>query len=86
MSDKKIAPNVKEGLITVAFAKDELSTLASLMAIAMQTFGELAKQAASENKDTAFAVLSAREKLSAMYASKLSDALTIGEPDSKDYH
>ena len=82
----KRAPVSEKDLITIAFSREELSTLTSLLSISAQTFRDLADQAIIENKEGAYAVLYARQKLSAMYASKLSEALMIGEPESKDYH
>lgn len=84
--DNKLPAKALPETVTVVFSKEELQTLASLMSIAMGTFKDLADQALIEKRDNAFAVLSARQKLSALYVVKLSDALSIGEPESKTFH
>lgn len=86
MSEEQTTQSQNKDVITVSFTKEELSTLATLMAIASDAFKDLAEAALQEKKDTAFAILSARQKLSIIYASRLNDALTIGEPESKSIH
>lgn len=73
-------------IITVTFTREELSTLSGLLIVAMQTFRDQARQSAREENATNLAIYTAREKLSAIYANKLSDAASIGEPESKDIH
>lgn len=73
-------------IITVSFTREELSALSGLLIVAMQTFRDKAKQSAREENATNLAIYTAREKLSAIYANKLSDAAAIGEPESKDLH
>jgi hypothetical protein len=80
----KPAPNV--GAIEISFSKEELATFANLMSICAQTFENLAAQATKANESDAAIVLSARQKLSNMYAYKLLSSYGVGEPESRDVH
>jgi len=81
-----MSDDASNDIITLSFTRDELTTLSGLLIVAMQTFRDQAKQAAREENATNLAIYTAREKLSAIYANKISDAVTIGEPESKDIH
>lgn len=81
----KVQP-VAEGVITVAFSQEELTSLTHLMGVMAQTFESLAMQAAQLNDEATFTVLSARHKLSSAYATRLLQFLKLGEPSSRDVH
>ena len=70
----------------VAFSQEELSNLANLMSITAQTFETLALQAAQQNDESSFTVLSARNKLCRAYAARLLQFVRVGEPISRDFH
>jgi hypothetical protein len=72
--------------IEISFSKEELATFANLMSICAQTFENLAQQATKANEGDAALVLSARQKLSNMYAYKLLSSYSVGEPESRDVH
>ncbi len=72
--------------MSVALTPEELITFANLMSVTAKTFENLAMQAAKDNDDNAFTILSARYKLSSFYATKLAETLKIPEPISRDYH
>lgn len=81
---KPLAPAVDT--INVNLTTEELSTLANLMGVTAKVYENLAMQAAKDNDDSSFAILSARYKLSSMYANKLGDFCKIPEPYSRDLH
>lgn len=81
-----MSDDISNDVITVAFTREELSTLSSLLIVAMQTFREQAIKSSKEDNSTNYAIYTAREKLCALYAHRLADAATIGEPESKDIH
>lgn len=82
----KKAPEIEPGLVSVALSTEELLTFANLMSITAKTFENLAMQAAKDNDNNAFTIMSARYKLSSFYATKLAESLKIPEPVSRDYH
>jgi hypothetical protein len=73
-------------LINVAFTVEELDTFANLLAISAQTYQQLAAYAAQNNDEQSFGIHSARQKLSRMLATRLSNSSKIGEPTSRDIH
>jgi hypothetical protein len=79
-------PMPEAGMHNVCFSKDELTTLISLMNIASKTFEILALNCVKDGDDDTYNILSARQKLSSMYATRLSNSMTIGEPESRDFH
>jgi len=81
-----VVPPLPTGIVNIPFTREELATFASLMSICAQTFENLAIQAAAQNDDTASTVLSARHKLSNMYAARLIESFSMGEPESRDVH
>lgn len=82
----KSAPTVQVGTINLTMSKEELNTLINLMTISAKTFETLAIRAAQEDDKSSFDVFAARQKLSNLYVSRLVASMTIGEPDSREYH
>jgi hypothetical protein len=73
-------------IINVAFTVEELDTFANLLAISASTYQQLASYAAQQNDEASFGIHSARQKLSYMLATRLSNSSKIGEPTSRDLH
>lgn len=82
----KKAPSLEEGLISVSFTPEELRNFLNLMSITARTFENLALQAAEQNDEKTYTVLSARYKLSNAYAVRLMQFAKVGEPTSRDFH
>jgi hypothetical protein len=83
---RKVAPGVPPGLVSIAMLPNDLATLTNLMSICAQAFEEQALQAAQANDEQKYAVLSARHKLSSMFADRFVEFCRMGEPESRDMH
>lgn len=84
--ERKIAPPISEGLVSIAMLPSDLATLTNLMTICAQSFEEQALAAAQENNEQKYAILAARQKLSSMFASKFVEFCKMPEPQSRDLH
>lgn len=77
---------VEPNFISVSLSKEELATLTNLLGVTAKTFENLALQAASQNDEESYQILSARYKLSNHFASKLIDFFKMPEPISREIH
>ena len=77
---------IEENTVNVALSQADLETFINLMTVCSQTFEALALQAAQEKDMASFDVLSARHKLSFVFANKLAEFNSVGEPTSRDLH
>lgn len=82
----RVAPEISEGLISLAMTKEDMRTFANLLSITARTFERLALQAAEKNDEATFTLLQARHKLSFLFAEKLIEACRMPEPVSRDFH
>lgn len=80
------APEIEEGLISVAFTPEDLRVFANLMSITAKTFEKLAMDAAQGNDEAAFAVLQSRHRLCSLLANKFISSCRMPEPISRDFH
>jgi hypothetical protein len=86
IEERKVAPPINPGLVSIAMLPNDLATLTSLMGICAKIFEEQAMLAAQANDEPRYAILAARQKLSAMFANKLVEFCNMGEPESRDIH
>lgn len=86
VEERVIIPPVSEGLVSIAMVASDLATLTNLMTICAQTFEDQARLAAQENNEQMYAIFSARQKLSTMFADRFIEFSSIGEPESRDVH
>jgi|SRR5665213_748500 len=84
--DEHMAPTISEGLVSIAMLPTDLITLTNLMVVCAKTFEDQAVVAASQNDEQNYLVLSARHKLSSMFASRFVEFCSMGEPESRDMH
>lgn len=82
----KQAPPISPGLISIAMLPNDLATLTNLMSICAKIFEEQALLALQEQDEQKFAILSARHKMSTMFADRLVEFCKVGEPESRDMH
>lgn len=80
------APEIDEGLISLAFSSEDLRTFINFLSITAKTYEKLAMEAAQTNDEASFTVLQARHRLSSVFAEKLVDAFRMPEPISRDIH
>lgn len=84
--DRQVAPAINPGLVSIAMMPNDLATLTNLMTICAKTFEEQAIAAAAQNNEALYAVFSARQKLSTMFADRFVEFCNLGEPESRDMH
>ena len=82
----KQAPPISPGLVSIAMLPNDLATLTNLMSICAKIFEEQAMLALQDQDEQKFAILSARHKLSTMFADRLVEFCKLGEPESRDMH
>jgi hypothetical protein len=73
-------------MINIGMLPNDLATLTNLMVICAKSFEEQALIAAQQNDEQRYTVLSARHKLSAMFANRFTEFFNMGEPESRDMH
>lgn len=83
---RKVAPPMPEGMISIVMSHEDMRTFANLMSITAKTFDKLALEAAQQNDEASFTILSARHRLSSVFAEKLVEACKMPEPVSRDFH
>lgn len=83
---RRAFPAVPEGLVSVSMLPSDLATLANLMSICAKNFEEQALIAAQQNNENNYAILAARQKLSAMFATRFVEFIKMPEPESRDIH
>ena len=84
--ERQVQPPINTGLVSIAMLPSDLATLTNLMTICAKTFEEQAITAAQQNNEQMYAVLSARHKLSSMFADRFVEFCNMGEPESRDVH
>lgn len=77
---------IEPGHINIPFSQNDLVTFANLLSICAQTFQQLALQAAKENDEKSFDILSARHQLSSILANRFVTYYKMGEPSSRGVH
>jgi hypothetical protein len=82
----KRAPPIQEGLVSIAMLPSDLTTLTNLMSICAKIFEEQALLAMHQGDENRFTILSARHKLSSMFADKFVEFSKMPEPESRDVH
>ena len=85
-TQRRVAPPVPKGLVSISLSPSELSTLASLMSICAQEFEGQALAAAEGKDETKYAQAAARHKLSFMFATRFVEFCKMPEPESWDLH
>jgi len=84
--ERKVAPAIAPGLVSIAMLPADLTTLTNLMGICAKIFEEQAMLAAQANDEQRYTILSARQKLSSMFANRFVEFCNLGEPESRDMH
>ena len=85
-TERRVMSQIPEGLVSVSMLPSDLATLANLMSICAKSFEEQALAAAKENNENNYTILAARQKLSAMFATRFVEFIKMPEPESRDLH
>lgn len=80
------ASPISPGLVSIAMLPSDLVTLTNLMSICAKIFEEQAMVAIQQNEEARYTILSARHKLSSMFADRFAEFCKIPEPESRDLH
>ena len=85
-SDRKVAPPISSGLVSVTMLPNDLVILTNLMSICAKIFEEQAIIAASNNDEQKYVILTARHKITTEFANRFVEFCKMGEPQSRDMH